>query len=135
MSREVLAEIIPSKAYDCFMLACDMVKMLYGKYCIIHGWEDRDIAKLESIIWAHNIKAEELYGTTYCSENVEYAVHMPEVVKRHSSPDNFSCEMFERIIRFHKQQSTNCKSVEVTYAERENIRQFVNKYEKQHGWQ
>ena len=133
VSREVLAEIIPSKAYYCFMLACDIVKMLYGKYRIIHGWEDSDIAKLESIIWAHNIKAEELCGTTYCSENVEYAVHMAEVVKRHSSPDNYSCEMFERIIRFHKQQSTNCKSGEVTYAERENIKQFVNKYEKQHG--
>lgn len=133
MSREVFAEIISPKAYDCFMLACDMVKMLYGKYRIIHGWEDGDIDKLESIIWAHNIKAEELYGATYCSENVEYSVHMPEVIKRHSSPDNYSCEMFERIIRSHKLQSTNSKTVEVTYAERENIRQFVNNYEKQNG--
>ena len=71
-------------------------------------WKDSDISKLESIIWAHNIKAEELYGTTYCSENVEYAVHMLEEVKRHSSPDNYSCEMFKRIIRFHKLQK--CES-------------------------
>lgn len=39
MSREVFAEIIPSKTYDCFMLACDMVKMLYGKYRIINDGE------------------------------------------------------------------------------------------------
>ena len=70
-----------------------------------HGWRNDDIRQLDDLIWAHNIRAEEYYGAQYCSENVEYSVHVVEVIMRHSSPDNYSCEMFERIIRSHKKQS------------------------------
>ena len=133
VAREVLAEIIPSQAYDCFMLACDIVKMVYGKFRVTNGWEDTDIETLESIIWAHNIRAEEFYGKAYCSENVEYAVHLPEVVERHSSPDNYSCEMYERVIRSHKKQTNNSKRLEPTFVERERIRQFLSIFEQQHG--
>ena len=115
------------------MLACDVVKMLYGKFRVKNGWTDGDIETLESIIWTHNIRAEELYGVAYCSENVEYAVHLPEVVRRHSSPDNYSCEMYERVIRSHKRQTTNSKSLEQTYVERENIRLFLSIFEQKNG--
>ena len=106
----MLAEIIPSKAYDCFMLACEFTQMLYSRQLMNHGWDENEIQKLDSLIWKHNVRAEEFYGPEYCSENVEYAVHMSEVIRRHSSADNYSCELYERIIRSHKRQSTNSKS-------------------------
>ena len=102
VDTEIFSETVTSKAYDCFNLACDFLLMLYERYYIIHGWKDEGIQKLESIIWVHNIRRKGLYGIQYSSENVEYVVCMPNVVQRHYSPDNYLCEIFERVIRPHK---------------------------------
>ena len=68
-----------------------------------------------------------------CTENLEYSTHLSQDVKRHSSPDNYSCEVYERAIRTHKQQTHNAKGIEKTFAERENIRLFIRRHELKYG--
>ena len=133
MAREVLAETIPSRAYDVHMLLCNIVGLLYNKAIKVQGWSDEDIKTLDSLTWAHAIAAEEYYGLGICTENLEYSTHLSQDVKRHSSPDNYSCEVFERAIRTHKQQTHNAKGIEKTFAERENIRLFIRRYELKYG--
>ena len=60
----------------------------------------------------------------YCSENLEYSTHIADEIHRNSSPENFSCELYERAIRSHKQQKNNAKGLEKAYVERENISPF-----------
>ena len=59
VAKEVLAERIPSKAYDCYMLLCDAVQMLYSTQLQVTGWEDHHIERLEKLLWSHAIRAEE----------------------------------------------------------------------------
>ena len=73
------------------------------------------------------------YGLSICTENLEYSTHIAEDVRCHSSPDNYSCEVFERAIRVFKQQTNNAKGIEKTFSERENIRIFLRRYELMHG--
>ena len=42
MAREVLAESIPSRAYDVHMLLCNMVRLLYNKSLQSLGWSAAD---------------------------------------------------------------------------------------------
>lgn len=124
MAREVLAESIPSRAYDVHMLLCNMVRLLYNKSLQSLGWSGADVNALVNLAWAHVIAAEEFYGLHICTENLEYSTHLCEDVKRHSSPDNYSCEGFGRAIRNHKRQTHNAKGIEMTFATRANISYF-----------
>ena len=133
MAREVLAENIPCRAYDLHMLLCNMVALLYNKSVQLSGWSNVDVEALETLTWAHAVAAEEYYGLHICTENLEYSTHLCDDVKRHSSPDNYSCEVFERAIRVHKQQTHNAKGIERTLAERENIRLFLRSFELHNG--
>lgn len=45
----------------------------------------------------------------------------------------YSCELYERAIRSHKLQKNNAKGLEKTYAERENIRHFLQVYQQKNG--
>lgn len=121
MARKVLAESIPSRAYDVHMLLCNMVRLLYNKSLQSLGWSGADVNALVNLAWAHVIAAEEFYGLHICTENLEYSTHLCEDVKCHSSPDNYSCEGFGRAIRIHKRQTHNAKGIERTFAARANI--------------
>ena len=37
---------------------------------------------------------EELYGLSACTENVEYSLHMPDDIVRHSTLDNYWCYLY-----------------------------------------
>ena len=50
MAREVLAEIIPLRAYDGHMMLCDIVDLLYNKSIKALGWSEADINALESLL-------------------------------------------------------------------------------------
>lgn len=126
MAREVLAENIPSRAYDIHMMLCDMVGLLYNQSVKSLGWSNADCDALETLAWSHAIAAEDFYG-------LQISTHLSEDVKRHSSPDNYPCEVFERAIRIHKQQTHNAKGIEKTFAEKENIRLFLHRYELLNG--
>ena len=129
----VLAGRIPSKAYDCFLVCCEVAQMLYSKYLWNFGWSQQHVARLDQLMWTHAIKAEEFYRPSICTENLEYSVHMSADVLRHSAPDNYSCDMFERVIRKIKEQKHNSKGLEKIYCERESIRLFFIDYQRIHG--
>ena len=129
----MLAERMPSKAYDSYILACSITKMLYSTKLRNFGWNQANIARLKGLTWSHAIAAEEYYGFDFCSENLEYSTHIANEIIRHSSPDNYSCELYERAIRSHKLQKNNAKGLEKTYVERENIRHFLKVYQQKNG--
>ena len=129
----MLAQKIPSKAYDCYRLLCDAVGMLYSTQLQVNGWSDQHINRLSKLLWAHAIRAEEFYGISICTENLEYSVHAPDDIRRHSSMDNYSCELNEQAIIRHKQQKHNAKGLEKTFAVRENIRHFLEDYQEKNG--
>ena len=133
MAREVLAEKIPSKAYDCYIVLSKAVQMLYSRSLRNNGWSETNIVRLNQLLWSHAIKAEECYGLGICTENLEYSVHSTMDIRRHSSMDNYSCETYERAIRTHKQQKNNAKGLEKTFAARESIRDFLVSYKDKNG--
>lgn len=107
--------------------------MLYSTSLRNFGWNENNISRLRGLTWSHAIQAEEYYGPDFCSENLEYSTHIADEIQRHSSPDNYSCELYERAIRSHKLQKNNAKGLEKTYAERENIRHFLQVYQQKNG--
>ena len=109
MTKEVLAEIIPSKAYDSIGLASSAVNLLYSKDMQVKGWDNSDMEALDKLLWTHAIRAEEYYGLSYCTENLEYSTHISSDIDRHSIPDNYSCELFERTVKNFKKQKNNTK--------------------------
>ena len=133
VAKAVLAGRIPSKAYDCFLFCCEIAGMLYSKFLRNKGWSENHVSHLNKLLWTHAIKAEEFYGGSICSENLEYSVHVGTDIVRHSGPDNYSCDMYERVIRKLKEQRHNAKGLEKTYCERENLRLFLIDYQRKHG--
>jgi hypothetical protein len=101
----------------------DAVQMLYSKQLQSTGWQLEHIERLEKLLWAHAIRAEELYGIGICTENLEYSVHAVQDIRRRSSMDNYSCELYERAILTHKGRSHNSKGLEKTFANRQLSRE------------
>ena len=54
----------------------------------VNGWCEDEVELLKKLLWLHAIKFEECYGIEYCSENLEYSLHLPSDIYHHSSPDN-----------------------------------------------
>ena len=129
----VLAEIVHSKAYDSSKLCRQIFQLLYGKYLLAHGWTDKSIVHLDKLLWSHAIRAEEFYGLGICTENLDYSTDMTEDIYRHSSPDNYLCDMYERSIRTIKSQKNNSKGIDTTYVGRELLRRFIIAYEEVNG--
>ena len=133
VAKAILAGRIPSKAYNCFVCCYDITGMLYSKFLRNNGWSENHVKMLNNLLWTHAIKAEEFYGFSICTENLEYSVHIGTDIIRHSAPDNYSCDMYERVIRKLKEQKHNAKGLEKTYCERENLRLFLTDYQRMHG--
>ena len=57
---------------------------------------------------------------------------MTSDIYRHSSPDNYSCDLYEQAIQTIKCQKHNSRSIEPTYVEREAIKEIIQCYELQH---
>ena len=103
----VLHSIVPQEVYDCFILLCQIHKAVFNKQRRIEGWTIGDVTHLKKLLWSHAIHFEHLYGTSACTENVEYSLHIPDDIRRHSSPDNYWCYMYERQVCFYERQTTN----------------------------
>ena len=103
----VLSEVIPRRSYDCFCFLHEIYQLIFCESMRILGWITDHCTYLEHLLWKHAIMYKELYGLAACTENVEYSFHMPEDVRRHSTPDNYWCFMYERLVRYYKcQQQT-----------------------------
>ena len=124
----VLRNLIPKKAYESFMLLRKIYTLVFSRRLRIQGWTEEHSKCFKKLVWAHAIRYEELYGLSACSENVEYCLHMPEDIERHSLMDNYWCYLYERLVKYYKQQSSNMKNLCKTFADRAAQLQFVNTY-------
>ena len=61
---------------------------VFNKQHRIEGWTIGDVTHLKNLLWSHAIHFEHIYSTAACTENVEYSLHIPDDIRRHSSPDN-----------------------------------------------
>ena len=114
----VLREIVTEEAYRCFCLLSQIYRLVFSKELRIQGWDQEHEVMLKSLLWKHHIDYEHLYGLKACTENIEYSLHIPEDIERHSIPDNYWCYMYERQVKFYKQQTTNMKSMCKTFSDR-----------------
>lgn len=124
----VLREIVPKRVYRCFCLLSDVYRLLYSMELRILGWSPDHQRFLKELLMCHHVEYEALYGLSACTENVEYSRHMVEDVGRHSTPDNYWCHMYERMVKYYKQQTTNMKSLCKTFADRAAQLHFVQTY-------
>ena len=124
----VLRELIPRRCYDCFCLLHEIYLLIFCEPMRIFGWSTDHCTYYEHLLWKHAIMYEELYGLAACIENVEYSLHMPEDVQQHSSPDNYWCFMYERLVCYYKRQTTNMKTLCKTFADRASQLHFTNTY-------
>ena len=90
---------------------------------------------LEDLLWIHAVKYEKLCGLSACTENVEYSLHMPEEITRHSTLDNYWCYVYERLVKYYKCQTTNMKNVAKTFITRAAQLCFVTRYLSTHNSQ
>ena len=107
-------------------------QLVFSKELRIDGWTQHHIKLLHNLLWKHAILLESLYGITSCTENVEYSLHMAKDIERHSTLDNYWCYVYERLVRFYKQQTTNMKSLCKTFADRAQQLQVVSTYLESH---
>ena len=124
----VLRGLIPKAAYESICLLNQMHSLIFSKRLRVQGWSPEHTHMLKALLWRHNILYEELYGLSACTENVEYSCHMIEDIIRHGPLDNYWCFMYERKVKYYKQQTTNMKSMCKTFADREVQLQFVTAY-------
>ena len=124
----VLAGIIPKQVYACFMLLVRIYSIVYSHYLRYSEWQTGHITYLSKLLWKHAITYEELYGLSACTENLEYALHLPEDIRRHSTPDNYWCYVYERLVKYYKRQTTNQKNIALTYITRAAHLQFASHY-------
>lgn len=121
----VLRKIIPDENYRCFALLSAIRNMIYSFSLRVVGWRQGNVQVLHKLLWKHAILYENLYSFEHCTENLECSLHIPDDILRHSSPDNYWCYIFERLVSFHKQQKTNKKSFCKTLADRCHQLDFV----------
>lgn len=124
----VLHSIIPKPAYDCIILLSRIHGLIFSKRLRVTGWTQEHIELLRSLMWKHAIMLESLYGITACTENVECSLHMAEDVQRHSTLDNYWCFVYERLVKYYKNQTSNMKQLCKTFATRASQLRFVNVY-------
>ena len=124
----VLRNLIPNKSYDCFMLLVAIHRLVFSRRLRSQGWTEEHRSYFKRLLWSHAIQYEELYGLAACCENVEYSLHMPEDVERHSLLDNYWCYLYERLVKYYKQQSSNMKALCKTFADRAAQLRFVNTF-------
>ena len=48
-----------------------------------------------------------MYGLQACTPNLEHSIHMTDDIVRHSTLDNYWCYVYERLVSFHKEETTN----------------------------
>ena len=88
------------------------------------------LENFERLCWRYCILVEENYGTTECLITLHTLTHVPEDIKRLSSPDK--CYQYERAVGRYVRQSSNKKGIEKTFARDESQREFIKFSSEQH---
>jgi hypothetical protein len=91
----------------------------------INGWSLELIDQFEPLCWRYCILVEEAYGLPECLITLHTLTHVPEDIRRFSSPDNYWCYQYERAVGRYVKQTSNKKGIEKTFARKECQREFV----------
>ncbi|KXJ09324.1 uncharacterized protein LOC110247141 [Exaiptasia diaphana] len=86
-----LFKLIPTKAYDCFVLLSEAVKIITLP-CIT----SQEIAELEDILEEHHEKYTALYGKWSVSINYHMVLHAPQMLRDLGPASGYCCFPFER---------------------------------------
>ena len=132
MAPVVLRGLIPRKVYKCFCLLKKIYDIVYSRRFRIEGWNEEQQMYFKGLLWKHAILYENLYGIASCTENLEYSLHMPEDVRRHSMLDNYWCYLYEYQVKYYKQQTPNIKCLCKTFADRACQLRFISTYLSSH---
>ena len=68
---------------------------------------------------------EESFGIEYCTENLEYSLHLASDIYRHSSPDNYWC-----FVQFYMLETTNQKTLCRTFADCASQLRFISSFQQ-----
>lgn len=114
-SEYVLGGLLPDSYYHAWIGLVRITEMVYktGR----DGWTDDDSELITKLIQRHNILTEESEGIKSCVVTL-HNLHLPL--------DNFWCYSFERAVKKYVERSSNCKSIESTFAVAECRREFLN---------
>ena len=122
-SEYVLGGAIPEHNYNAWIMMVRIVELVFN--CCRHGWTATSLDLLKKLIWRHNILTEEMEGFTNCTITLRNLTHLPEDIKRFSSPDNYWCFVFERAVHKYLEKSSNHKNLELTFAKAECRREML----------
>ncbi len=122
----ILRHLLPRKSYKCFLTGIH--KLVFSKSLRVQGWHEEHRTYFKRLLWSHAILYEEKYGIGARSENVEYSLHIPEDINRHSTLDNYWCYLYERQVKYYKQQTSNMKALCKTFTDRASQLHFVKTF-------
>ena len=100
---------------------------------LINGWSKEMIDNFEYLCWRYCILVEEAYGIPECLITLHTLTHVPEDIRRFSSPDNYWCYQYERAVGRYVKQTSNKKAIEKTFARKESQREFIKVWSQQHN--
>ena len=122
-SECVFGGLLPEELYDVWIVLVRITEMVFC--CGRDGITTEMLKLLEKLIWRHTILTEENEGEKMCVISLHNLVHLPDDIRRFSSPDNFWCYTFERAVRTYVERSSNSKNLEKTFANAETRRELM----------
>jgi len=127
-SECVFGGILPENLYSAWIMVCRITEIVYcsGRNAITSD----TLRLLQKLIWRHNILTEENEGEKMCVISLHNLVHLPDDIRRFSSPDNFWCYTFERAVHTYVERSSNKKNLEKTFASAECRRELLKSLKK-----
>ncbi len=95
-SECVLGGILPEEEYHIWILAVRLTELVFraGRA----GWSEEMVHLAQRLILRHNILTEEVQGLTKCHVTFHNLIHLVQDIQRFSSPDNYWCFSFERVV-------------------------------------
>ena len=123
VAEVVLRGMVPDTEYHIWYLLARMTELVYNTGR--DGWNMSNICLFNKLARRYNIFVEESFGVQSCVVTGHNLEHLHEDMKRFSSPDNFWCHVFERVVKRYVQRSSNKKGIEVTFAKAEERRELA----------
>ena len=90
-----------------------------------NGWTPGMIELHHKLAWRLNIQVEEVQGLEMCTISLHNLLHIHEDITNFSASDNVWCAVFERAVKEYIKKSHNGKSIEVTFAHSEAMREYL----------
>ena len=122
-SECVLGGLLPDDHFHVWITLVRITEMIFSRGR--DGMSSTDLMLLERLILRHNVLTEEREGMKSCVITLHNLLHIPDDIRRFSTPDNYWCFTFERAVKSYVQRSSNSKNIENTFAQAECRREFL----------